>query len=90
MTLLNARLWALPAVLAIFVLMAWLGPGSAAEKAEPQKVEQGKPAPNIDLPATQIAKALPGKTDAKTLSLKDLQNKKNVVLYFFPKALTGG
>jgi len=86
MTLLNARLWALPAVLAIFVLMAWLGPGSAAEKAEPQKVEQGKPAPNIDLPA----KALPGKTDAKTLSLKDLQNKKNVVLYFFPKALTGG
>ena len=50
----------------------------------------GKPAPNIELPATQIAKVLPDKKDAKTLSLKDFQGKKNVVLYFFPKANTPG
>ena len=53
-------------------------------------VKEGQPAPDIELPATQIEKVLPDKKDAKTLHLKDLQGKKNVVLYFFPKALTGG
>jgi peroxiredoxin len=53
------------------------------------KVEEGKPAPNVELEATQIEKVLPDKKDAKTLRLSDL-NGKNVVLYFFPKALTGG
>ena len=38
----------------------------------------------------QIEKALPDHKDARTLHLKDLEGKKNVVLYFFPKALTGG
>src|SRR5262249_50436541 len=33
---------------------------------------------------------LPDKKDAKTLSLKDLQGKKNVVLFFYPKAMTPG
>lgn len=53
------------------------------------QVKEGQPAPDVDLPATQIGKVLPGST-AKTLHLKDLQGKKNVVLYFFPKALTAG
>ena len=66
---------------------AGLTPATARE--EGNKVEVGKPAPPIDLPATQIDKVLPGKKDAKTLSLEDLRGK-NVVVYFFPKALTRG
>src|SRR5690242_15447828 len=54
------------------------------------KVQVGQPAPAIELPATQIEKILPDKKDAKTLSLKDLEGKKNVVLYFYPKAMTKG
>jgi peroxiredoxin Q/BCP len=50
----------------------------------------GKPAPAVDLPATHVEKALPDKKDAKTLNLKDLQGKKNVVLFFYPKAMTPG
>lgn len=69
--------------LALFVS----GP-ARAEKAE-SKIEVGKPAPNLTLEATQIGKVLPGKKDAKTLSLKDLRGK-NVVLYFYPKAMTPG
>jgi peroxiredoxin len=61
----------------------------AAGRAENSKVEVGKPAPDFELPATQIDKVLPEKKDAKTISLKDLRGK-NVVLFFFPKALTGG
>jgi len=59
-----------------------------AEKAE-SKPEVGKPAPNVTLEATQIGKVLPDKKDAKTLSLKDLKGK-NVVLFFYPKAMTRG
>lgn len=51
--------------------------------------EVGKPAPAIDLPATSIATVLPDKKDAKTLSLADLKGK-NVVLFFYPRALTRG
>jgi peroxiredoxin len=67
------------------------GPPQAAEdkKAE-AKVQVGKPAPEVELPAAQIEKALPDKKDAKTLNLKEFQGKKNVVLFFFPKAFTGG
>jgi peroxiredoxin Q/BCP len=60
--------------------------GLTAAQDESAKVEVGKPAPAFDLPATQINKALPDKKDAKTISLKDFENKKNVVLFFFPKA----
>jgi peroxiredoxin len=67
------------------LLVAWAVPG----RAEDPKVEVGKPAPVFELPATQIDKVLPDKKDAKTISLKDLRGK-NVVLFFFPKALTGG
>ena len=70
-------------------LLAFFGwPLAAAEDAA--KVEVGKPAPAFDLPATQIDKALPDKKDAKTINLKDFEGKKNVVLFFYPKALTGG
>jgi len=51
---------------------------------------EGKPAPDIKLPATQIGKVIPNaKPDTKELSLKDLKGK-NVVLFFFPKAMTPG
>jgi len=53
-------------------------------------VKEGKPAPNVELPATQIDTVLPDNKDAKTLKLSDFKGTKNVVLYFFPKALTGG
>ena len=52
--------------------------------------QEGKPAPDIKLPATQIQKVLPdAKPDTRELSLKDLKGK-NVVLFFFPKAMTPG
>ncbi len=73
----------LPAV-ALFAL------AGVAVAAEDKKVEVGKPAPEMKLPAVNISTALPDKKDAKELSLKDFQNKKNVVLFFFPKALTRG
>jgi hypothetical protein len=60
-----------------------------AEEKESSKAEVGKPAPAIDLPATNIASVLPKEKDKKTLSLKDVKGK-NVVLFFYPKALTGG
>jgi len=67
-------------------------PLAAEEKKEEAKVQVGKPAPDVDLPAVGIEKVLPAKKDAKTLNLKDFRgdNGKNVVLFFFPKALTGG
>ena len=69
-----------------------IAPLSAREKEKtgPAKIVEGKPAPDVDLPATQIGKVLPDKKDAKTMSLKDFQGKKNVVLFFFPKAMTPG
>jgi thioredoxin-dependent peroxiredoxin len=66
---------------------------SAAVAGDAPKVEVGKPAPGFTLPATQIEKALPNKKDAKTLSLSDFSkgaNAKNVVLFFYPKAMTPG
>ncbi len=53
-------------------------------------VAEGKPAPKVELPAVNIATALPDQKDAKTLSLDAFRGKKNVVLFFFPKALTSG
>ena len=72
---------------AALLAAAWAG---ATAREEASKVEVGKPAPAFDLPATQINKVLPDKKDAKTLKLKDFENKKNVVLFFFPKAMTRG
>ncbi|MGL4554240.1 MAG: hypothetical protein ACRC33_24000 [Gemmataceae bacterium] len=55
--------------------------------ADPPTV--GEPAPSIDLPAANVAAVLPDKKDKKRLALADLKGK-NVVLWFYPKALTGG
>jgi hypothetical protein len=73
----------------LFVSLAVLCVAPLAAREEAAKVEVDKPAPSFNLPATQIAKVLPDKKDAKTLSLKDLKGK-NVVLFFFPKAMTRG
>jgi hypothetical protein len=57
---------------------------------DPPEVKEGDKAPDIKLPAANIGKALPDLKDAKTISLKDFEGKKNVVLFFFPKAMTKG
>jgi len=62
-------------------------PGLAADD-KAGKPEVGKPAPSFDLPAVNINKALPD-SKKKTLSLADLKGK-NVVLFFYPKAMTPG
>jgi peroxiredoxin len=49
---------------------------------EPVKVAEGKPAPDVSLTA-----ATP--TGTKEIHLKDFKGK-NVVLFFYPKAMTGG
>jgi len=72
-------------VVCAMLLLAWL-PVRAEEGGLP---EVGKPAPSFDLPATSIDKALPDKKDASKLSLKDLRGK-NVVLFFYPRAMTKG
>ena len=77
--------------LALAGLLGLAIPGFAQDKTP--KVEVGKPAPDFKLPATQIDKVFPDAKDKKTLSLKDLQKgaqAKNVVLFFFPKAMTRG
>src|SRR5438046_1270533 len=56
---------------------------------EEGKVEEGKPAPAVELPAANIAKVLTGKKDGDMLNLKDLKDK-NIVLFFYPKAMTSG
>lgn len=61
----------------------------ALAAGEPAKPEVGKPAPAFDAPAVNVGTALPGKSDARRLSLKDLKGK-HVVLFFFPKAMTKG
>ena len=77
-------------LVALFACLAWAtGPAAAADQPEAKKPAVGEPAPDIDLPATSIDKVLPDKKDARTLDLKDLRGK-NVVLYFFPKAMTRG
>lgn len=63
---------------------------SAAAIAADAPPKEGSPAPDISLPATQIEKALPAKKGEKTLKLSDLKGKKNVVLFFYPKAMTRG
>jgi hypothetical protein len=63
---------------------------SAPTTAGGPAVKEGQKAPDVDLQATKISTVLPGSKDAKTLKLSDLKGKKNVVLWFYPKALTGG
>ncbi len=63
---------------------------SLAHAAQENRLpEVDKPAPAIDLPATSIGSILPDKKEAKRLTLKDLKGK-NVVLFFYPRAMTKG
>jgi peroxiredoxin Q/BCP len=52
------------------------------------KVKEGDKFPDVPLSAVQIEKAT-DKKDAKTISIGDLKGK-TVVLFFYPKANTGG
>jgi hypothetical protein len=76
-------------LVALAGLLAAAGAASAGGQGG-LKVKEGQPAPDVKLPATQIQSVLPDTKGAKTLHLSDLKGKKNVVLYFYPKALTGG
>ena len=51
--------------------------------------EVGKPAPAFDLTAANATSVFPDKKGATKLSLADFKGK-NVVLFFFPKAMTKG
>ena len=50
--------------------------------ADPPKIAEGQPAPDITLEAATAS-------GTKKVSLKDLKGK-NIVLFFYPKAMTGG
>jgi peroxiredoxin Q/BCP len=80
------RLFCRALVLSAALLLVSLPARAREEGGMP---EVGKPAPSFDLPATSIGKVLPDKKDASKLSLKDLRGK-NVVLFFYPKAMTRG
>jgi hypothetical protein len=83
-----------PALLAVLAGLlcglAWTVSPASAGGAAGLKVKEGQPAPDVELPATQVGSVLPDKKGAKMLHLSDFKGKKNVVLYFYPKALTGG
>jgi peroxiredoxin len=51
---------------------------------------EGEPVPNVEAPVANAGKVAPGKNDGDPLSLNDFKGKKNVVLFFFPKAMTRG
>jgi hypothetical protein len=53
------------------------------------RVKEGDSTPDFTLPAANAATVLPDRKDAKTLGPNDVKGK-NVVLYFFPKAMTKG
>jgi peroxiredoxin Q/BCP len=61
----------------------------AVSLADTPKVEVGKPAPDIELSATQLDAIFPDAKDKKTFNLKDVKGK-HVVLFFYPKAMTPG
>jgi hypothetical protein len=88
MSIWKARLSSLAAGMAAVVIFSW-APLPSAHGGD-GTIKEGDPAPSVELPATQVEKVLPDQPNAKTLRLADLQGKKNVVLYFFPKAMTPG
>jgi peroxiredoxin Q/BCP len=75
------RFAALAVATAAFALAA---PAGSANEAPNVKV--GDKFPDVPLPAAQIDKVKKG---AKTLSVADLKGK-TVIVFFYPKALTGG
>jgi peroxiredoxin Q/BCP len=68
------------------ILAAALATCTLAVAAEP---EVGKPAPGLGLEATSLDTVFPDAKGKARLELKDLKGK-NVVLFFYPKALTKG
>jgi peroxiredoxin Q/BCP len=72
----------------LFTLAILIAFGQESHGQTPPKV--GDPAPDITLPATQVEKVLPDAKDKKSLNLKDFKGKKNVVLFWYPKAMTPG
>ena len=73
----------------LLVGLALLWAPLAGQAQEKSAVKEGQPAPDVTLPAVGVEKAVPGKADAQALRLSDLKGK-NVVLFFFPKAMTKG
>ena len=61
---------------------------SAQDSASTLKVKVGDPFPNVPLVAAQVEK-LPGKKAGDTVGIADLKGK-NVVVFFYPRALTKG
>ena len=61
---------------------------TAAEDNSKLKVKVGDAFPNVPLVAAQVEK-LPGKKAGDTISIADLKGK-TVVVFFYPRALTGG
>src|SRR5262249_39571579 len=73
-------------------LAALVGFFAGAAYAADAPPKEGDKAPDVELKATSASKALPGKKAGDAIRLKELQgeNGKNVVLFFFPKAMTPG
>ena len=69
--------------LAACALLGASGPAAA------QAPKEGDMVPDVRLKATQVKKVLPDAKD-DTLSPADFKGKKKVVLFYFPKAFTGG
>jgi len=81
----------LPLIVAVSVLQPLsVVPVIGAEDDTVPNVKEGQPAPGFELAATGIGLVLPEKKGAKSLRLADFRGKKNVVLYFYPRAMTGG
>ena len=87
MNVCNSRVAQGAGALLVLAGLAWI---AAPIRAGGAKLEEGKAAPDIELAATNIGSIFPDKKDAKTLKISDLKGKKNIVLWFYPKALTGG
>jgi hypothetical protein len=85
-----ALLAGLVALLAGLTMIVGSSAAGGKDDGTTLRVKEGDRAPDVELPAVNIASALPDQKDAKTLKLAAFKGKKNVVLYFFPKALTAG
>lgn len=76
----------LAAVLALGLIL----PACAQEEDTQLKVKEGDPLPEVELMVVQPEKALPALKGEEAISLQDFEGKKNVVLFFYPKAMTKG
>ncbi len=70
-------------------LVVLAGAALAADKDDGKLPEVGKPAPDFSLLATNTKHVVSRPKEAHKLSLEDLKGK-NVVLFFYPKAMTRG